>query len=159
MEVLRAQRAVPRGLQMRSAASLCRYAIAQHQSTFTTNARKVLRAKLDSRNTLASCGLQIPPVQSRLGIQVRALQTTTQPPVDGTFTIPANATTAQVTELLASFRSEVERTSQSKSKRRELAAREHLGARAFEWMKQLEALDQQLAISKDFCWRKAKRAL
>lgn len=82
---------------------------------------------------------------------MRTLQTTTQPPVDGPFTIPANATTAQVIELLASFRSEVESASQSKSKRRELAACEHLGMRAFEWMKQLEALDQQLAISKDFC--------
>jgi hypothetical protein len=61
-----------------------------------------------------------------------------------------------VAKLLASSRSKVENASQSKSKNRKLAAREHLGTRAFEWMKQLEVLDQQLAISKelymDLCW-------
>lgn len=53
-------------------------------------------------------------------------------------------------ELLANFRSEVESASQSNSERRRLAAQERLGIRAFEWMKRLKALDQQLAISKDF---------
>jgi hypothetical protein len=81
---------------------------------------------------------------------VRAFQTTTQLPINGPFTFPADAKTAQMAELLANFRSEVESASQSNSERRRLAAQERLGIRAFEWMKRLKALDQQLAISKDF---------
>lgn len=71
--------------------------------------------------------------------------------MDGPWSFPADAKTAEVAELLASFRGQVESSSKSNIKRRELAAHEQLGKRAFEWMKQLEALDQQLAISKEFC--------
>jgi len=137
--------------QTRSATSFCRYAIARHQSTFTSKTGKVLGATLASRPTLALPGLPTSSVQWHLSSQVRTLQTTTQPPVKGSFTFPSDAKPAQVAELLASFRSEVESASRSNSRRRALATRERLGIRAFEWMKQLKELDQQLAISKEFC--------
>jgi hypothetical protein len=71
--------------------------------------------------------------------------------VNSPWSFPADAKTAEVVGLLASFREQVENSSKSNIKRRQLAAQEQLGKRAFEWMKQLEALDQQLAISKGFC--------
>lgn len=123
--------------------------VARHQSTLTSRTGKILGSRLKSKHMLPS--LHILPVRSHLGIQVRTLQTTTQLAVDGPLALPSDAKTAQVAELLASFRAQVEDASLSNSERRELAARQHLGIRAFEWMKQLEALDQQLAISKEFC--------
>ena len=72
--------------------------------------------------------------------------------MDRPWSFPADADQSQVAEILASLRSDVENLSQSNAERRKMAAREHLGTRDFEWKNQLEALDQQLAISKEF-WR------
>ncbi|GAB7333860.1 hypothetical protein MBLNU13_g05983t1 [Cladosporium sp. NU13] len=133
-----------------------RYAIVRHQSTFTSKTGKVLGAKLSSRPNVASFGLQTLPFQLHLRIQIRTLQTTTQFSVDSSWSFPADADPSQVAELLASLHLNVEDLSQPNAERRGLAAREHLETRAFEWMKQLEAPDQQLAISKEFwrdlCW-------
>lgn len=71
---------------------------------------------------------------------MRALQTTAQVAVNGPLSFPPDAKTAQVGKILADFRKEVEDSSKSNFKRRGLAAREDLGIRVFEWMKQLEAL-------------------
>lgn len=151
MEALRIQSAMLRRSQMWHVTSFCRYTIVRHQSTFTSKTSKAFGSKLSSRSTLKSPGLQALSVQLHQRIQARTLQTTTQSSVDGPWSFPADAKSAEVAGLLASFREQVESSSKSNIKRRQFAAQEQLGKRAFEWMKQLEALDQQLAISKEFC--------
>jgi len=146
------QSAMLRRSQMWQVTPFRHYAIVRRQSTFTSETGKALGPKLSSRLTLASPSLQALSVQLYPRTQARTLQTTTQSSVDSPWSFPADAKTAEVAELLASLCSDVEDLSQSDAERRILAAREHLGTRVFEWVKQLEALDQQLAISKEFWW-------
>lgn len=145
------QRAILRRSQMWHVTSFRHYAIVRRQFTFTSETGKALVSKLSSRLTLASPSLEALSVQLNPKTQARTLQRTTQSSVDSPCSFPADAKTVEVAELLASFRGQAESSSKSNIKRRELTAQEQLGKRAFEGMKQLEALDQQLAISMEFC--------
>lgn len=59
-----------------------------------------------------------------------------------------NATVAQVEELLATSRRQVENSSPMISQRRELAARKQVGAKALNWLQRLQGLDDERVLSK-----------
>jgi hypothetical protein len=67
------------------------------------------------------------------------------------YIIPAGAFLDQVGTLLADFRSKTEGARRSVFEQRKLAADERLWTRVFEWMLQLEGLDEVHTLSKQFC--------
>jgi hypothetical protein len=135
---------------MRPAVFLRHFVVACHHSTFANAVGNSIRTKLKPGTAITSSEPQTLSVQPRSGVRVRTHATTSQLSSERPYEFPHDASIAQVGNLLASFRSKVTNGSRSNSERRRLAACELLGTRVFEWVKQVEAPDRQLATSKDF---------
>jgi hypothetical protein len=66
-------------------------------------------------------------------------------------TIPEDATVSKVAEILAAHRENVEASSKSAIRRRELASTQKIGLQALIWLQQLDGLDEQHVIPKKLC--------
>jgi hypothetical protein len=66
-------------------------------------------------------------------------------------TISGDATVAEVAAILRAHREEIEASSKSSRKRRELASARNIGLQALNWLKQLGGLDEQHVVSKECC--------
>jgi hypothetical protein len=91
--------------------------------------------------------LTIPTSFRRAGSTLSAKPNTSTIPI----TISEDATVAKVAQLLRAHREEIEASSRSARRRREIASATNVGLQALTWVKQLDGLDDQHLIPKDFC--------
>jgi hypothetical protein len=66
-------------------------------------------------------------------------------------TLPENATVTEVARFLRAHREDIEASRKSAAGRRELARTRNIGLQALVWVQELDGLDEQHVIPKDFC--------